>query len=424
MEFIRVFTNPRRSMQRFGFLKYPVWRASLSATNNLSTLGKNLITAVTQKVSVVLTPHLQEYIMTALTDSIYTNLRSIATKPLENGQDKPTVHVEIQDVYLADPGLPSRRGKLVSDDWNRYPYLAVDLGLLRKGTYSLLVRGQSFLSLVSEEEKKAFSRTEFTSINGTPNPFRLTFPQKLVLLFSFIEKDGDVLKILYSKLFPLSEPFSAKDAGNYLPEIYRAIAKESRARARSGDDLSRIQKLLDTADKIEAVKRNPSPGGKNPREHGITVRLEAFVDLGLLSKPDPFAYRYQMTDATKTFFESLINSESIDHFLHYSFFKAANKAFNLNGEHRTDRETILPKIQKAYIVLKSPLGYAPIIEVALLAGIYSITESGSYFEISETTNTLKSLQKERPELVRFNVDLWGVLTFVKFNSDIMKVMGG
>jgi hypothetical protein len=330
---------------------------------------------------------------------------------------------------------------LVSDDWNRYPYLAVDLGLLRKGTYSLLVRGQSFLSLVSEEEKKAFSRTEFTSINGIPNPFRLAFPQRLVLLFSFIEKDGDVLKILYSKLLPLSEPFLAKDAGNYLPEIYRAIAKESRAKARSGDDLSRIQKLLDTADKIEAVKRNPSPGGKNPREHGITVRLEAFVDLGLLSKLAPFAYRYQITDTTKTFLGVLVNSannravlekkekcdacgvyhqDNIHYFLHHSFFDAANKAFVLNGVHRIDRGTILHTIQKAYTILKSPLGYVPILEVTLLAGIYSITELGAYFEIFEAIDTLKSLQKEQPELVRFNVDRWGALTFVKFNGDILK----
>lgn len=423
MEFIRVFSNPRRSMQRFGFLKYLVWRASVSATNNLSTLGKGLIAAVTLKISVVLTPHLQEYITTVLTDSTYRNLRSLALKPLEDSQDQPPVQVEIQDVYLSDPDLPSRRGKLNSDDWNRYPHLALDLGLLRKGTYSLLVRGQSFLTIVTEAEKKAFSRSGDVFFNGILNPLRLTMPQRLLLLFSTIQRDGGVLNELYKRLVTLSEPFTDKDAGNYLPEIYRTIAKESRSRARSGDDLLIVQKLLDTADKIEAVKRNPSPGGKNPREHGITIRLEPFVDFGLLSKPDPFAYRYQITDVTRTFFESLINSESIDHFLHYSFFKSVNKAFNLNGEYRTDRETILPTIQKAYNVLKSPLGYAPIIEVALLAGIYSITESGSYFEISEVTNTLRSLQKERPELVRFNVDRWGALTFVKFNSGIMKVMG-
>lgn len=422
MEFIRVFANPRRSMQRFGFLKHLVWRASLSVTNNLSTIGRDLIAAATHKISVALTPHLQEYIRTVLINSKYKNLRAVASKSLKDSPENPAVKVEIQDVYLSCPELPSRRGKLVSDNWNRYPYLALDLGLLRKGTYSLLVRGQSFLTLVPEEEKKAFANLELPSRKRNSNPFKLTMPQVLLLLFSFIERDGDVLNRLYKILLTIPDSFSDRDAGNYLPEIYRTIAKESRLKARSGDDLSRIQKLLDTADKIEAVKRNPSPGGKNAREHTITVRLEPFVDFRLLFKPDPFAYRYQITKTTKTFFESLIISESIDYFLHNTFFNVSNKTFNLNALHRIDRETILSAIHKAYTILESPLGYASILEVALLASIYSITEAGAYFEISEAEDMLKSLQKERPELVRFNVNRWGALTFVKFNGDMMKVV--
>jgi len=422
MEFICVFTNPDRCMQRLGFLKYLARRASQSATNNLSTLGKELINAVSQKVSCTLTLQLQEYIKTALTDSIYKNLRAIASKPLDESSDRPMVQVEIQDVYLADFDIPSRRGKLVKEDWRKYTYLALDMGILRKGTSSLLVRGQSFLSLVQEEERKAFGKSGLIPFNEDSNPFRLTMPQRLLLLFSFIERDGDVLERLYNRLLSLPELFTDREAGDYLPEIYRSIAKESRSKIRSGDDLLRIQKLLDTADKIESWKGKPY-SGKGAREVAITPRLEPFVDLGILSKPDPFAYRYQRTDVTKTFFEPFINSESIYHFLHYSFFEVANKAFNLNGENRTDRETILPATQKAYTVLKNPLGYVPILEVALLAGIYSITESGSYFEISQVIDTLKFLQKERPELVRFNVDRWGALTFVKFNNDIMKVMG-
>lgn len=424
MGFIRIFTNPKRCMQRLGFLKPLIWRAAQSATNNLSTLGKELIASVSQRVSVTLTLQLQEYIKAALTDPIYRNIRTNASKHLEDTLDKLKVQIERQDFYLANADLPSRRGKLINDDWNKYPYLALNLGFLRKGTYSLLVRGQSFLSLVSDDERKAFVRSGITPFNEGSNPFQLTIPQRSLLLFSFIEGDGDVLKLLYKKLLPLSEPIADRESGGYLPEIYRAIIKECRQKARSGDDLLRIQRLLDTADKIERWTKAKPTGSKDILMQSITPRLEPFVDLGLLSKTDPFAHRYQITDATKTFFESFINSESIDHFLCHSFFDVANKTFHLNGEHRTDRETILPAIQKAYTVLKSPLGYVPILEVALLAGIYSITESGIYFEISEVTDTLRSLQKEKPNLVRFNVDRWGALTFVKFNSDIMKVAGG
>ncbi len=417
MGFIRVFVNPRRSMQRVGFIKHLLWHASKSATNSISNLGKELITAVSRKVSVGLTPQLQEYIKKSLTSSQHENLRAAALKASEETSDNLKVQVEIQDVYLADSNIPSHRGRLVSDDWNRYVYLALDLGLLRKGTYSLLVRGQALLSFVSEDEKNAFNISGDTSYQERANPFFLTVQQKILLLFSFVEGDGDVLRRLYPKVLGITERFIDKECGEYLPEIYRIISKEYRPKTRSGDDLQRVQKLLDTAAKIEAVKEKSAPGGKNPREHAITIRLEPFVDIGLLGKPDPFAYQYQITDATKTFFEALINSESIDHFLQHSFFNSANKALVLNGEHKIDRETMLSTIQKAYIVLKSPLGYAPILEVCLLAGIYSIMERGTYFELAESIEMLKSLQKERPELVRFNVDRWGVLTFVKFTAN-------
>jgi len=418
----RIFTNPRRSMQRSGFLKHLVWRASLSATNDISTLGRNLITAVSRKLSLCLTAHLQEYIMNALTSTKYRAIRLAASDFSEHRADKVMVQIEIQDAYLADPGLPSRRGKLIGDDWNRYPYLALDLGLIRSGTYSLLVRGQSFLSLVPEEERKAFTRTGPMDFNENLNPFKLDVSQRLLLLFSFIERDGDVLKRLYSKLLPKSGIFDARDVGNYLPDIYRGLARESQDKIRSGDDRLRIQRILDTADNIEAVKQKSSPGGKNPREHAITIRLEPFVDLGLLAKPDPFAYRYQITDSTNAVFEPFNSSEDVDFYLQHHFFGTSNEAFGLNSEHIVAKEESLNALQKAYSILKSPLGYAPILEVCLLAGIHSINELGVYFEICEAIDVLKILQKRKPNLVRFNVDRMGALTFVKFIGDIVGAM--
>lgn len=84
---------------------------------------------------------------------------------------------------------------------------------------------------------------------------------------------------------------------------------------------------------------------------------------------------------------------------------------------------MLPAIQKAYDILKSPLGYVPIQEVLLLAGIYSIVESHAYFEISESLGVLKSLQKENTDLIRFNVDRWGAMSVVKFNNKITRTKG-
>jgi hypothetical protein len=382
---IRAFSNLDHCMARLGFLKPLLQQASRAATNNLSNLGKGLISIVQRNIEVEVEGHNER-------------------------------HEEVQTYYLSS--LPSRQGKLTDRDWRTYPYFAVNLGLLRRGTFSLLTRGQTLLNLISKSESIAWDNV------SDCNPLIIKPAQSILLVFSFIEFDGDVLKPLYLSMLQEKEAtFRIEKAGDLLPVIYRKIAKDKREHIRSGDESSFIQRMLDTALTIEKWKGKPSDG-RETRAKNVIPRLEPFVDLGLLSKPDPFAYRYQVTDATRTFFEPLINAEKIDDFLHHSFFETTNRAFNLNAEHRADGKTVLPRIWKAYTVLKSPLGYVPILEVCLLAGIYSITESGRYFEISEATNTLKALQKERPELVRFNVDRWGALTFVKFNGDITKAMGG
>jgi len=418
MEFISVLENPRKCMQRMGFLKWLVYDCYRSATSNLEKLGNNLISTISQKVIVPINSELILYIKSALTSPVHRQLFD-KIKQYETQGGLENISVELQDAYLSNGNLPSRRGRLAKDEWFEYPSFAIGLGLIKKGTYSLSVRGLSFISIVNQEELQAFKHYK-----PNFNPLKISTGQKILLLFSIVENDGELLKYLYKQILTKDSVFSDIEASECLVEVFTEIIKKARSRVRSGDDLRRIGRIEQTIERLKRVKGKIPTGGGGVRHETIAVRLEPFVDLGLLSKPDPFAYRYQVTEATRTFFEPLINAESIDYFLHHSFFEAASKALNLNAEHRTDRETILPVIQKAYTILRSPLGYVPILEVTLLAGIHSIMESGYYFEISEATDMLKALQKERPELVRFNVDRWGNLTFVKFNGDITKALGG
>jgi hypothetical protein len=417
MEFMRIIENPRKCMQRVGFLKWLIYSCSRSATSNLKNLGTNLIEVISRKVVVPITPEITLYIKSALTSPAHREVFN-NVKKLEKAGKLENISIELQDAYLSSSNIPSRRGRLAKDEWFEYPSFAIGLSLIKKGTYSLSVRGLSFLSLVPQDEIYSFKEFKPSS-----NPLLCSKEQNLLLLYCLIENDGQTLRHLYTKLINKSDTFSDIEAAEYLSEVFEQILKESKARVRSGDDLRRIQRIEKTIERLEKVKGKPSTGGGGVRHETIALRLEPLVDFGLLSKPDPFAYRYQITEATRKFFEPLINAESIEHFLQHSFFDTAKRALNLTGEHRTDREIILPAIQKAYTDLKSPLGYAPILEVSLLAGIHSITESNAYFELSESLDTLKSLQKEKPELVRFNVDRWGVLTFVKFNNNIMKAAG-
>ena len=64
--------------------------------------------------------------------------------------------------------------------------------------------------------------------------------------------------------------------------------------------------------------------------------------------------------------------------------------------------------------LKSTLGYSPITDIGLLAGIRLLFQSNRILELSRTRTLLREWQKEAPEVVRFTVDRMGALAYVKF----------
>ena len=412
MVFIRMLENPRKCMQRIGFLKWLVQASSRTATSNISTLGECLITALSTKVSIRINPDLVKYVKTALRSRVHRGVYG-KIRELEDGMTVQSLSLELQDGYLSASELPSRRGRLAKDEKQEYPSFALGLGLIRKGTYSLLVRGRSFLSLTPENEIAAFKEYDPES-----NPLRLSSQQKLLLAHCLIESDGHLLRGLYSSLMSQNGTFSDLEASGLLPGIFETILKKSKSRVRSGDDLKRIQRIEGTIKKLKEALRKPSIGGGGIRLETIAPRLEPFVDLGLLHKEDPFAYRYSTNTATDKFFRPLIESTSVDEYLSNRFFDAANEAMDLKGKKRADKTVVLPAIQRSYDTIKSPLGYAPIREVSLLAGIETLVDNGTYFELSESLEVLKTLQKENPNLVTFSVDRLGKLANVKFNDRI------
>jgi hypothetical protein len=64
--------------------------------------------------------------------------------------------------------------------------------------------------------------------------------------------------------------------------------------------------------------------------------------------------------------------------------------------------------------LKSTLGYSPIRDCSLLAGIRLLFDHQRVLELGTSFNTLRDWQKAAPEIVRFTVDRMGELAYVKF----------
>ncbi len=416
MEFIRLVENPRKCMQRLGFLKWLTYFCSKTYTSSLTNLGDNLISTLTQKVRISVDENLFLYIKKTLIHDIHRNIYSKVTN-IEELEKINQIDIELQDAYLSDFNIPSKRGRLTNFEKVEFPIFATNLSLIKKGTYSLTVRGNLFLNLIRSDEIKAFKEYLLSS-----NPLLLSLSQKILLLYSLVERDGDILIKIYNQLLKREDAFSDLEVSELLPEILEEIVKESRVKVRNRDDIKRIQRLEKTIEKLKKIRGKASTGGGGIRHEIIAIRLEPFVDIGLLLKNDPFEYKYIITDSTKIFFKELINAESIKYFLDNVFFHATNDALNLNKKYNTNIKDVLPSVKKAYDVLKSPLGYVPILELALLSTIYSINDNDYFFEIVDLINLLKYIHKENPLLIRFNVDRLGNLTFVKFNDDIIKIL--
>jgi hypothetical protein len=303
---IRVLDAANRTMQRLGFLKLLCARAATFETSNMSTLGRYLIEAVTRRVRLdpPLPPHLHDYIRTRLTDSTYRELRK---QVLANGGPNGPITLEIQDIYLADPELSSRTGKLVGENWRRYPYLGTALDLIRKGTYSALTRSLVLVHLTPKDELEAFER-----VDRHVNPFRLSREQAFFFLYCLIDNDAEVLFPFMTRLLEWRErAIPEKDAGQLLPSIIRQAEAKHARRVLPREDRERLAILRKVAESIEAWKTRSDTGGGALREN-VTVRLEPYCDIGLLTKTDQDRYEYRVTPALATFLANWGSLEDTD----------------------------------------------------------------------------------------------------------------
>lgn len=402
---IRVLDATNRTMQRLGYLKLLCRLVVDVATSNLESLGKRLIDRVRNRmrVSPPFGDELQGYVRKRLTDGAYRDVRKTV---LEAGNGP--VSLEIQDLYLADESLPSRTGKLVEANRRRYPYLGTSIGLVKKGTYSALTRAIALLALTPDEELDAFK--EF---DPDHNPFRISESQAAVLLYSFIDNDAEVLFPFWGKLLSGPEgPFDERTAGLLLPDILEKLIESRRGQSLTPEERDRLALLTKTSANVAKWKNRTYTGGSALQE-AVTVRLEPYCDLGLLTKPNPDRFEWQTTDGLRTLWDNWVSLAETDGFLEERFFSTFAAARGIAAEEASDDEATAA-LAAAGADLKSSLGYSPITDVGLLAGARLLTEEYRILELRRTLMLLKTLQKQDPEFVRFTVDRMGQMAFVKF----------
>ena len=412
---LRVLDRIARQTQRLGFLKRLIRRVTTTSSSNLENLGYDLVDTVSRKVRVPLTQDRVIYIKQRLFDRTYSTLKKQADDWLKSGEDAeaPLVQMELQDLYLADPDLPSGVGKLVREDWRRYPPFGVSLGLIRSGTFSTTTRSVSLIHLTPDNEQKAF--LEYLP---ETNPFILNNKQKLLFFYSLLDNDGEVIAPLWGRLLQNSSPtFNDREAGNLLPEIYQTLITRHKKRMLPADIRERLSVLEGSMEKIIIARNSEKYAGGSAREESSRVRLEPYVDIGIFSKPDRFKYEFQFSTSgtvwAKTL-SSLETTQDVGEFLSTRFFTTASEAWGIEAQPISDPEELVPHLRRVSEAIASPGGYAPIEELSLLAGIEGLLEYGVIIEQAVAREAIIAYQKANPYKVRFTVDRMGVLAHARF----------
>lgn len=404
---IRILGSANRTMQRVGFLKLLCAQTARVETSNIDTVGKQFVQTLLKRVR--LTPpyseSLREYVRLRLTDRVYHDLRKAV---LNSTATANAVSLEMQDLYLADSTLASTTGKLVDADWRRYPYLATALDFVKLGTYSIMTRALVLLAVTPKEEIAAFD-----TYDEIHNPLRISPEQASVLLYCFIDNDAEIIYRLFHTLIDLKDnSFDERTAGDFLPQIIRESANSFRNASLPVEDRERLGMLEKVAGSIADWKGKPYTGSGS-REEFIRVRLEPYCDLGLFTKPDKHRFAYRVTPALRTLIANWHDLEATDDFLERRFFTTLAGLHRLKARKAKDDE-VKKALMDAGQTLKSTLGYSPITDVGLLAGIRLLFQQKRILELSWTRTFLRAWQKEEPNLVRFTVDRMGALAYVKF----------
>lgn len=412
---LRVLDRITRQHQRLGYLKRLIKRVTSQSTSNLDNLGNDLIDTVSKKVKVPLSTERVNYIKVRLFDRAYKSLKEQADQWLKNPTVTQPVQMEIQDLYLADPSLPSNVGKLVKEDWRFYPPFGTNLGLIRAGTFSANTRALSLLFLTTDEEQRAF--LEYIT---EANPLRINSKQAFLFLYSLIENDGEIVFPLFHQLAEVEHSFNDREAGDLLPDIYRKVLSRYRTGMLSYDLRERLNTLEKSIESIAAQKQKEEYSGGSSREHASRPRLEPYVDIGLFTKPNPMKYEYSFSPIGRRWvcaFTGQEDSAGIEEFLSRRFFQSISKAWEIDAEPLTTPDEIVPYLKRAAKAISSSSGYAPIEELALLSGIEALVDEHKIFEIGAAREALIAYQKANPYQVRFTVDRMGVLAHAKFMED-------
>jgi hypothetical protein len=317
--------------------------------------------------------------------------------------------IEVQDLWLADPRLPSATGAITADVLDEPPQLAATLRLIREQNYTVTDRGKALLVAAGIR-----TRNDIAADATRTNPLLLGAGARAIMLYALLDADFDFIQSAYRHAAPSdAREFTRADFASRLNDACRDLKARWVRRARTGTERKLLMRLDELAKEIDKPRMSGKKwGGGRPPDQTATVRLEPYVDVGVLTKTDRTAYRYSVSPLQRRFFAALADAEAED-FLDSSLFHAYLEASGTVPV-RADEDAIWASIVDAYDQLRSPLAFAAFKEVALLGSARLVEQgNGQYFEVSDAVAILRARRASDPRALRFGVARGGELTYMK-----------
>jgi hypothetical protein len=324
---------------------------------------------------------------------------------------EPGARVELQDLWLADPALPSVTGALTKEVMSDIPQLAVSLRLLRGGNMSQTDRARALLNAYGNDATAALAGRE-----RAPSPLVLPAAAQLILAHAMLEADGDFLRAAWQTTDVLGRSeFTRADFATGLQGACDRMVAEARRKAVTGADRQLLKRLREWSDEIAKGRGSgPSWGGGRPPDHLATLRLEPYVDLGLIEKLDRAKYRYRVNEGQQPFFRALAETEDVMGFARTRLVTHLLHASGRGERRLASADEIWDRIRSTYQTMRSRLGFAPFVEVALLsAGSLVDDDPTSYFEIQDSLDVILNRRLKAPKEVRLTISRKGELTYLK-----------
>jgi hypothetical protein len=389
----------RVSMQRAGVVLAVIEPATVSRSQTLEGISKSYSRLLTRRAPV------PEEIGEAF--GAYVRSQRLWERYGKGLGDRAPDQAELQDLWLADKRAPSSTGAITEVVKHEPPQLATAIRLLRPANFTVTDRGRA-LAAASEKELRSLH-------DGTlaPNPFVPSDGAKAILLFSLLDADIEFMSTLYQHILSSGAEFSRVSVSECLADVIAALIADWGRRIRSGEDRKAIARLKELHGLVSRPRGSGEKwGGGRPPDQTSTVRIEPYVDLRLIDKPSRHLYDYRLTLPQRVFFEQLASTPPTE-FLERHLIGRFLHALGHPSPARVGDEDLWSSIRLAYHQLRSPLGYASLVEVVLLAIAGLLDEGAGFFEVGDGIDMIRTRHDDDPRGIRYGVTRGGGLTYVK-----------